>query len=166
MPEIDWSDCGTIDIADTTLAGQWLKLADLVADATLLRIVANCVWTPLPPWTIACGPDGMPGLRMDASQLMLADAPFGALIGKIGGGSVGLTGWTAPVPTGTTAAIGLDGKPFAIGPFCLLQIPRQVFGPLFVAVNAVARPVPITKLRVTASIALVPAAAAPTTAKP
>lgn len=160
MPDIAWSDCGSIDLADTALTGQWLKLADLVADATLLRIVADGAWTPLPPWTTACGPDGMPGLRMDASQLMLADVPLGALIGKIGGGSVGLTGWAAPVATGTTAAIGLDGKPFAIGPFCLLQIPRLVFGPLFVAVNSTARPVPIKRLRITASIALVPAAAA------
>lgn len=161
MPEIAWSDCGSIELADTVLTGQWLKLADLVADATLLRIVADGAWTPLPPWTTACGPDGMPGLRVDASQLMLADAPLGALIGKIGGGSVGLTGWPAPAPAGTAAAIGLDGKPFAIGPVCLLQIPRLVFGPLFVAVNCTARPVPIKQLRVTASVALAPAAAPP-----
>jgi hypothetical protein len=155
---IDWTLCGTLTLTQYESHSPWLLLAELVADATLLKITADGEYLPWPGFDgLSSGPSGLTGLRLSADALMLADAPPGSLIGKIGGGAVTLVGWS----TGTSPGIGLDGKPFGIGDLCILQVPRQIFGPVFVGVNSAARPARIIRLTVTLHSAIAtPAAAA------
>jgi len=155
MPTITWTDVGTLSLTDELMTGPWVKVAETLGDATLLRITADGRWSPLGPWTAECDPNGIGAIQVVAGQLMLPEAPLGALIAKIGGSSVTLAGWpsAAPAAGATATATGADGKPFAVGTLCILPLPRVVLGPVFVGINSVMRPVRVTSLNVTVSTA-------------
>jgi hypothetical protein len=111
------------------MSGLWLRVIDLLPAKRLIRIVATGTWSDLRGGT-AVGPDGYLDLSLTAEHLIYADAPLGALIGKIGGS-------TADKITGdkTTGDKKIEGITlFPIGTYCVVA-PIEKAAPLFVAVN-------------------------------
>jgi hypothetical protein len=155
MPDLHWDDFKpSLDLTNENLTAPWIKVADILRNATLLRITAEGYWSPLAPWTTDCDPNGIGAIHVVADQLMLPDAPLGALIAKIGGSSITIAGWPGiAASAGTPSTPILDGKPFAVGTLCILPLPKAVFGPVFVGINSVVRPIRLRRLKVTVSTA-------------
>ena len=65
----------------------------------------------------------------------MADAPPGALIGRIGGSSAGLKA---------------DGA-FVVGSSCVVAVPAGSIGPLFLSFNITGRPVEVTAIAIEVS---------------
>ena len=95
----------------------WFKLCDYVSGPRRLLLEAKEKWKYDPD--SECGPDGDPGEGFDERNLHKS-ALRGCLIGKIGG-SAGDT----PGPD----------KLFAIGSYCVIAIPADAAGALFVTMN-------------------------------
>jgi len=116
-------------------AGLWVCVVDYLTPPFRIKITANGRWDWAPGRT--CTADGDVSERAPADAL-LASAPLGALIGKIGGsscdkgdwlaagGAVSSSGLTRPV----LFAIGISGVIIASG-----DEKTSVAGPLFLAMN-------------------------------
>jgi hypothetical protein len=125
MIKEEWDTLETFDRTDEPLTAPWVKVLDAFGDATHLRIEATGQWQVLGGGIQPCGPDGHMELSLAPERLLVPTAPAGALIGKIGGSSVGRA----------------DAPVFPIGSLCTVAIPDKAIGPLFVAVNgALLRP--------------------------
>jgi hypothetical protein len=111
------------------MSGLWLRVADLLPPKRLIRIVASGTWSDLRDGN-AIGPDGYLNLSLTAEQLILAGAPLGALIGKIGGSTADKV--TVDKTAGDKKVDGLTI--FPIGTYCIVA-PIDKAAPLFVAVN-------------------------------
>jgi hypothetical protein len=81
--------------------------------------------------TETCGPGGTLTGTYDA---LLASAPIGALIGKIGGSDSDCPPFPPPTPTGAAAPAGAP-RVFAVGAFCVIDVKDTESGPLFLAMN-------------------------------
>ena len=79
------------------------------------------------------------GLSLPPDRVVLPDAPPGALIGRLGGSS---------------ASLKADGA-FPIGLDCVVQLPANSVGPLFVSFNVVARPVDVANFTIEVSTATI-----------
>jgi len=140
----------------------WLCVIDAFRGYTHLRIVAEGTWCQSGGEIGTCDPDGLPGLLLRGDLLTLPDCPVGALIGKLGGSSAnvsipsadggnksathnGAAGDSATTSPGSLA----EGKAFAIGSYCVVTLPQNFIGPLFVSFNGLQRPVRISTLRIT-----------------
>jgi len=121
-----------------TVAAPWFPVMETLAGIPSLRIKATGSWNAIAGMLPGCGPDGVAGLVFDSTQLMLAGCPAGALLGKFGGSSASYV----PPPAGSTAIA--EGQPFAIGSYCVVKVPDNTLGPLFVGFNIVHRPVEVT----------------------
>jgi hypothetical protein len=117
----------------------WHRVTDAIRGPTHLRIAATGDWTAIPDVLAACGPNGLAGLSLPADQVVLPDAPPGALIGRLGGSS---------------ASLKVDGA-FPIGLDCVVELPANSVGPLFVSFNIVARPVDVTRFTIQVSTATI-----------
>ncbi len=100
-------------------AGTWTFVLESVKGITRLRINASEKWKS---GGEEFGPDGKRTGSVPRSACLLATAPFGALIGKIGGSTAGLS----------------DGYVFPVGACCVIDvgegsIPKT--GPLFLTIN-------------------------------
>ena len=121
----EWDTIATFERENQPLAAPWLLALEAFGDATYLRLEATGQWQVLGGDIAPCGPDGHMELFLAPDRLFVTTAPAGALIGKIGGSSVGRS----------------DGHVFPIGSLCVVAIPDKAVGPLFVSVNgAFARP--------------------------
>jgi hypothetical protein len=134
------------------ITSPWMTVVDMLRDYTHLRIKAEGTWSQIGGLIGLCGPDGLPGLPLQIDRLAVADCPVGALIGKLSGSSASLS---VP-PTGNPAASGgsapsgmTEGKAFAIGSYCVLALPQNFIGPLFVSFNGLTRPMRINDLKIT-----------------
>jgi hypothetical protein len=160
MPLINWSDLPVFEIAGVDVTEPWIMVVETLRDATHLRIKSEGSWATMGGVLAACGPDGHASLRVHPDQLVVADCPVGALIGKIGGSSASLAG-SGPQPaagsgassTGGMTTSGADGRPFALGSLCVVTVPATSVGPFFIGFNSVLRPVQVTRLRVTVGTA-------------
>jgi len=150
MALFDWQEISPIDLrlppggpppADPSpVAGPWMVALERLGTATHLRIVVEeGLWTAMPGLP-ACGADGLPGLAVPDTALLLADCPPAALIGRIGGSSATMSVGDPP-PEGTS-------KPFAVGSHAVVQLPAKAVGPLFLGFNLKHRPVLVAALRV------------------
>lgn len=135
MPIVTWTPIATETLPTGTVTVPWLKVVDTIRGASHLMIAATGTWTALPGLLAACGPDGLTGLALPADRVVLADAPPGALIGRIGGSS---------------ALLKADGA-FVIGSSCVIKVPDGAIGPLFVSFNISGRPVEVASIGVTVS---------------
>jgi hypothetical protein len=117
----------------------WHRISDVIRGPTHLLIAATGSWTALPEVLAACGPNGFAGLSLPADRVVLPDAPPGALIGRLGGSS---------------ASLKADGA-FPIGQDCVVQLPANSVGPLFVSFNIVARPIEVTSFTIEVSAATI-----------
>ncbi len=119
MIQEEWDVLATFEQNNEALTAPWLRVLEAFGDATHLQIEATGRWQVLGGDIQPCGPDGHMELSLAPERLLVAAAPAGALIGKIGGSSVGRT----------------DGHVFPIGSLCTVAIPDKSVGPLYVAVN-------------------------------
>lgn len=142
MPII-WNDLTTFELAAGDINWPWQLVAEAFDEMDHLKIEAEGSWLPHPGLTETCGPDGAAGFSLKADQLVLETCRLGALIGKLGGSSAGLEA-PAPAAAADTAA----PAAFAIGCTCLVKLPANSHGPLFIGFNTIARPIKITSLKV------------------
>jgi hypothetical protein len=113
-----WSILTTFSVKEKTADGLWLPVTDLLPVGRLIKLTASGKWACFGPSVPACGPEGYLDYGVPTDQLMVAECPTGALIGKLGGSTAGRK----------------DGTLFAIGTLCVLA-PLDKAMPLFVAVN-------------------------------
>ncbi|WP_027154886.1 hypothetical protein [Mesorhizobium sp. WSM2561] len=139
---VNWSEVATYRKAGEEVTAPWLMALESLGDATHLKIEAEGEWKPAGSVLPACGPDGLASLTLPDTQLILPGCWFGALIGKLGGSSA-----IHHIPEPAAAALVAD-EPFAIGAFCMLKLPQDTFGPLFISFNVRSRPVSVTALKV------------------
>jgi hypothetical protein len=117
----------------------WHRVTEVIRGPTHLQLSAKGSWTAIPDVLIACGPNGFAGFSLPPDQVVLPDAPPGALIGRFGGSS---------------ASLKADGA-FPIGLDCVVQLPANSVGPLFVSFNIVARPVDVASFAIEVSTATI-----------
>jgi hypothetical protein len=125
MPIVTWTAIPSQRVQPGSVIVPWVQVVDGIGNATHLQIIARGQWTALPGLLAPCGPDGLAGLILPADRVVLADAPPGALIGRLGGSS---------------ASLKADGA-FVIGSSCVVKVPDAGIGPLFISFNITARPV-------------------------
>jgi hypothetical protein len=108
-----------IDVPAKPSAGVWTKAIDYVEGGTILKLE---VGTANSSWHYGdedqCGPDGDVASIVLRSKCLLASAPVGALIGKIGGSTAGSA----------------DGAVFVVGSFCIVKVGADG-GPLYLTIN-------------------------------
>jgi len=140
VPILSWSPLAAVlPISSGAFRSPWHCVTDVIRGPTHLRIAATGNWWAMPDVLAACGPNGFTGLAFPADRVVLPDAPPGALIGRIGGSS---------------ASLKVDGA-FPIGIDCVVQLPTNSVGPLFVSFNIVARPVFVGSFTIQVSTATI-----------
>jgi hypothetical protein len=131
---------------ETTLP--WIPVVEALRDYSHLRIKAEGMWRQVHGNIETCEPDGLPGLPLQSDRLAVADCPVGALIGKLGGSSASVA-MPGQAGSGGQPTAGLaEGKAFAIGSYCVVALPQNFIGPLFVGFNGLSRPVRIYALKI------------------
>ncbi len=138
----NWNDLApdTPAIENAEIAGRWVPVLEALPGGLHLRITASGLWAALGGMLPDCGPDGLSGLPFESAQLIIADCPVGALIGKFGGSSAT---HKAAAPEATALA---EDVPFAIGSYCVVKVPEIAPGALLIGFNIVYRPVKVTRL--------------------
>ena len=140
MPILSWSPlAGVQPVPAGAFRMPWHRVTDLLRGPTRLRIAATGSWTAIPEVLAPCGPNGFAGLSLPADRVVLPDAPPGALICRLGGSSASLKAEDA----------------FPIGLDCVVQLPANSVGPLFVSFNIVARPVDVASFTIEVSTATI-----------
>ena len=97
--------------------GIWTWAFDYVAGPAVIKITARDMWSYSP--AARCGPDGDLEALISDRNTILAGAPVGALLVKIGGSTAG---------TG-------DGMVRVAGTSAVLQIDEKTSGPIFLTIN-------------------------------
>jgi hypothetical protein len=119
MP-IDWQNLdekSVITVPAKPAAGLWTLVRSYVSGPRIIRIEAQGTWSPaagLPP----CGADGMRHWAFGRDLLLTKKAPFGALVGKIGGSNISTD----------------EADIFLVGSVAVLTIDKSV-GPLYLTIN-------------------------------
>ncbi len=140
---INWSQLTVFEKKDEVVTAPWLMALELISDATHLKIQSEGKWYAENSVLPSFGPDGLSGITLSSDQLTIAGCRFGALIGKIGGSSADHHSPETPV------SAPVADEPFAVGAFCTLKIPDNIFGPLFLGFNASSYPIHVETLKVT-----------------
>jgi hypothetical protein len=117
--------------------GLWTRVADFVPAGRKLKI--QVVGTPTPKWTYdpTKAPCTADGAGTDATGALLPFALIGCLVGKVGGSaSDGLAPSVASSVIALPATVtGPQFFVFAVGSFCVVQVPTSVSGTLFLTMN-------------------------------
>jgi hypothetical protein len=114
---IDWNSLDeklSIEISAKPQSGIWTLARSYLGAGTIVRIEAEGQWKPLP--AAQCGPEGLSHWAYSRDRLLTKSAPFGALIGKIGGSN-----------------IEIDGTVLVIGSICVFKVDKE--GPLYLTIN-------------------------------
>jgi hypothetical protein len=128
MAIVSWVELTSIEQLPVGLfLSPWHKVVDINRGATHLLMRATGTWSAIPGVLEPCGPNGHAGFVLPSDRVVLADAPLGALIGRIGG---------------SAASLQPDGV-FAIGTDCVIPMPADSVGPLFVSFNIASRPIDV-----------------------
>jgi hypothetical protein len=138
----------TLPAAGSVVDSLWMMAAETLTGVSHLRVTATGSWSFVPIAGLSCGPDGLSGLQLASSQLILPSAMPGCLLGRLGGSSASVTalgGEKPESPPAEEVPTTPDG-PFAIGSECLIRIPAKLYGPLFIGFNLRARPIKIETL--------------------
>jgi hypothetical protein len=141
MPEPVWREIVTRLNVPKSKGIIWTVALDYVAPESLLKIqvcgstvvggtlFGDGRWLPL-GFAAPCTADGDVGDTcrgsLPAPVPLLASAPVGALIGKIGGSSADITADTGNPPSRIL---------FSVGRQCVLLVPQTVVGSLFLGIN-------------------------------
>jgi hypothetical protein len=130
MTNLSWRKLKTVRI-DARPAGLWNLALEYVPASRLLRIKvadedesgAAVARTWNPTSGLSCGPDGT--TPQVARTLLWTQAPYGALIAKVGGSTADLPGKDGS----------FDGKKvFAVGSYAVIALDKDA-GPLFLTMN-------------------------------
>ena len=125
MSQPNWkevTDVGGAHFTVPRIAGMlWTKIVDYLPAGRLIKIEAEGNWT-LDGVNTPCEPDGDFSLY-ELPGLPIARAARGALIGRIGGSSADL------------AAVDNSMHLFVVGRVCVLQVPADKTGSLYLSVN-------------------------------
>lgn len=97
--------------------GIWTLVFDYARGPALIKVEAKGTWRYSP--SHECGPDGDLNTLVSTDNAILAEAPVGALLVKVGG---------------STAGVG-DGVVRVAGSFAVLQLDDQASGPVFLTIN-------------------------------
>ena len=97
--------------------GIWTPVFDYVRGPALIKVEAKETWRYSP--SHQCGPDGDLNALISAGNAILAEAPVGALLVKVGG---------------STAGVG-DGVVRVAGSYAIVQLDDQASGPVFLTIN-------------------------------
>jgi len=123
----------------------WILACSSWRNITHLQIEAQGVWREVDDPIGDCGPDGIQAVPKE--QIMVEKCQPGALIGKLGGSSAALG--PASGTKSTPEPILAECTAFAIGSFCIVALPKDCLGPLYVSFNGLTRPVHVDSLSVT-----------------
>jgi hypothetical protein len=155
MP-IVWTTLTEFEVVAFTMAQPWLLVREVIRDplqdCTHLQLTATGSWGHARGPLGISEPDGIPGVVSNAT--LVADCPVGALIGKFGGSSASLS---MPATGGTVPADLVSGKAFAIGSYCITEVPALPwFGPLFISFNGFSWPFQINQLKIVLKVTIAP----------
>ena len=139
---IQWSNLHTYTKSNEDIDAPWLMALESFGDATYLKIEGDGAWVAHESVLPKCGPNGLAGIKMPDDTLIVTASRFGSLIGKLGGSSA-----SHKVPDTPAESLAVS-EPFAIGAFCILKIPDNMPGPLFLGFNAVSQTIHIETLTV------------------
>jgi hypothetical protein len=127
----------TIVKLDARPRGLWSLVAEYVPGSRLLRLQVLLThehrgflpasWSPIDGTT--CQADGVVSTPPKSGFLSLS-APYGALIGKVGGSSADLPDSSMPA-----APYGTDKRVFTVGSYCVVSIGVAEGGPLYLTMN-------------------------------
>ncbi len=137
MDKRQWAPLAKIYVAPVP-DGLWTLAHEFVPSGAILQLNAQGTWTyrTAAASPLTCGPDGRPDDPQ--TDLLMADAPVGAMIAKIGGSTAGKT----------------DGELFVVGASSVIMAdPKKHGGPLYLTmnVNPASRPA-ATKEKITVEI--------------
>lgn len=133
MTEPAWKELARVKVTAKP-EGLWNIVLPYVCGQRLLRVTVQekddkgatvtRKWAPSPKKE--CGPDG---LAMTKSGALLTTAPYGALVGKVGGG-------TADLPDSQGSSGPYTGKKvFAAGGYSVVSLGATDCGPFFLTMN-------------------------------
>jgi len=116
--------------------GLWTKVADFIPSGhkLIFKVAKGSHWTSDPD-KASCSAEGQ---VRDATNLLVPWAPTGCLVGKVGGSTADNTAPPAAVAASAGAAPAVTAPAlfvFAVGSFCMVQVPSAVSGPLFLTMN-------------------------------
>jgi hypothetical protein len=99
--------------------GLWTIACEFIQGPAKLKITAEGIWQYADEDYALCGPDGNSVSYLSSSHCINVNAPVGALVGKIGGGTADVKGEVD----------------FVVGRFCVLSVPQDKSGTLFLSIN-------------------------------
>jgi len=137
---VTWRKLTTAPLSNKQVEACWHLAQESLEGTTQLKIVAKGSWIFTGSVLPACSPDGLTGFALSGVSTIIAGCPFGALIGKLGGSTA-----SHHVPAEPSIAIAAQ-VPFAVGSFCILELPQGLHGPLYLGFNIVRRPVFVESL--------------------
>jgi len=117
---MDWPDKPAVEKKEVPAkpTGIWTLVCEYVRGPALVKIEAeDTVW--MYSKADECKADGDLLSSISSAACILKDAPVGALIGKIGGSSAGIS----------------DGTLFVAGKHCIIELDANKRGPLYLTIN-------------------------------
>ena len=97
--------------------GIWTLVFDYVRGPALIKVEAKDTWRY--STSRECGPDGDLNALVSAGYAILAEAPIGALLVKVGGSTAGVA----------------DGVVRVAGSYAVVQLDDKASGPIFLTIN-------------------------------
>lgn len=124
MGQPTWRSVRTLIVPEQA-GWQWTVGLESVTPNTLLKIevAMNTTWTP-DGFIVPCSADGDSSRAIHRDDVMIPTASLGALIARIGGSTADQT-----IESNRHMML------FAVGRFCVLQVPETAKGSLFLGVN-------------------------------
>jgi len=148
---IEWTPLAEYKAESGPVSAPWLPVCDDFRGKTYLKVVSKGRWILPSAAGIDCNADGGVTPAAPASPLIAA-APLGALIGKVGGSTASFVAPSIPAPA-------LPGAPmptppfldqaFVLGAQCVFAVPAGAVGPLLFGFNCLVRPVELKQLTIT-----------------
>jgi hypothetical protein len=144
-----WTSIATKDVPAGVIDAPWIAITDPFEDFDHLLIEAEGEWALFGPPGLACGPDGIAGVPVDAASLVVSACRPGALIGKLGGSSAARNTAAAEAPPaeGATTPPPYSPASFAIGTRAIIPVPDTCYGPLFIGFNLAAGAIELKALK-------------------
>jgi hypothetical protein len=112
-----WTELTPIDV-NAKPAGTWTWAYEWIEGPALIKFEATGTWQ-YSQASPACSPDGDLNSLISARYGLMADAPVGALVAKVGGSTAGAK----------------DGKVYLVGSKAVVPLDQSTSGPLFLSIN-------------------------------
>ena len=135
MTDPSWKELANVKVAAKP-EGLWNMVFPYVCGPRLLRVRAagkddkgkdvDTKWKPTA--NDECGPNGLPKSPKTAATLLVSAAPFGSMVGKIGGS-------TADLPDTSPGGTYSGRRVFPTGSYAVVTLTSADCGPLFMTIN-------------------------------